>query len=97
MALQSEPKICPSGVVIIPAGLCDFLTVFSSETRLQCKLINTTFASFAYNKVVIIATFLETQSPWTTQLWCGGNFLAYKQTLLGLSGVQGGGDLLAGQ
>ena len=63
MALQSETKICPSDVVIIHAGLCDLLRVFSSETPLQCKLINTTFASFVYNKVVIIATFLDTLSP----------------------------------
>ena len=45
----------------------DLLTFFSSETSLQCKLINTTIASIAYNKVVIIAAFLDgTQSPWTT-------------------------------
>ena len=91
VALQSETKICPSDVAIIYAGLCDLLTFFSSETTLQCKLINTTFASIVYNKVVIIiATFLDsTQFPWTTQLWCGGNFLACQQALLGLSGVRG--------
>ena len=49
-----------------------------------------TIASIAYNKVVIIATFLDgTQSSWTTQLWCGGNFLACQQALLGLSGLRG--------
>ena len=89
VALQSETKICPSDVAIIYAGLCDLLTVFSSETPLQCKLINTNFASIVYNKVVIIATLLDTQSPWTTQLWCGGNFLACQQALLGLSRTQG--------
>ena len=56
-----------------------------------------TITSNAYNKVVIIATLLDTQFRWTTQLWCGGNFLACQQTLLGLLGVRGGGDLLAGQ
>ena len=32
---------------------------FSSETPLQYKLINTTIASIAYNKAVIIARFLD--------------------------------------
>ena len=52
----------------------DLLTVFSSETPLHCKLINTTIASISCNKVVITATFLDTHSPWSTQLWCGGYF-----------------------
>ena len=80
----------------IHAGLCDLLTVFSSETPLQCKLINTNFASIVYIKVVITATLLDTQSPWTTQLWCGGNILACQQALLRLSGGTGVRDLLAG-
>ena len=69
----------------------DLLTFFSSETSLQRKLINTTIASIAYNKVVIIAAFLDgTQSPCMdhTQLWCGGEFLARQQPLPGLSGVR---------
>ena len=72
MALQSKTKICPSDVAIIPAGFCDLLTVFSSETPLQYKLINTTFASIAYSKSVMIAIFLGAQSPWTTQLYIVG-------------------------
>ena len=32
----------------------------------QYKLINTTFASIAYNKIVMIVTFLDTQFPWAT-------------------------------
>ena len=76
MALQSKSKICPSDIAIIPAGFCDLLTVFSSETPLQYKLINTTFASIAYNKSVMIAIFLGTQSPSTTQLYIVVIFLS---------------------
>ena len=93
---QSETKICPSDVAIIHARLCDLLTVFSSETPLQCKLINTTFASIVCNKVVIIATFLDTQSPWTTQLWCGGNLLNPPASSPRTLGGMEVGDLLAG-
>ena len=40
----------------------DLLTVFSSETPLHCKLINTTIASISCNKVVILPPFW-THSP----------------------------------
>ena len=88
---------CVQGLFTLWYWCCNYscrslwlINSFSSETPLQCKLINKTISSIAYNKVVIIATFLDgTQSPWTTQLWCGGNFLACQQALLGLSRIQG--------